>query len=179
MRCDYSAWLTFLSFEPMNVNSFNIRSANAEDVSGMLKLIQDLAAYEKAADQVVLTEEQLREDGFGTHPAYKALVAEVEGAIVGLALYYPRYSTWKGRTLYLEDLVVDERFRRKGIGRQLLVELMRIATKERVARLEWQVLDWNEPAVAFYRSLHVEFDREWINCRLVPDTMNTILTEKL
>lgn len=161
------------------MNSTVIRKATPADVPSMLRLINNLAAYEKAANEVALSEAQLLDDGFGDHPAFSALVAEVAGEVVGMALYYPRYSTWKGRTLYLEDLVVDEPHRRKGIGRALLLELIRIADASSAARLEWQVLDWNEPAIAFYRELGVAFDDEWLNCRLTSTDLKTILKKEL
>ena len=157
--------------------NFTIRFGNAADAPGIHALILELATYEKAADQVQLTVDQLREDGFGKDPAYEVLIAEMDGEVVGMALFYPRYSTWKGRTLYLEDLVVKESQRREGIGRALFDELVRIAADRKAARLEWQVLDWNEPAIAFYERWQSAIDGEWLNCRLTQEQLSAYLID--
>jgi GNAT superfamily N-acetyltransferase len=124
---------------------YSIRKGEQGDVPDLLRLIKALAVYEKAADEVILTEEDLLRDGFGAQPKFQLLVAEMNQEIVGIAVYYDRYSTWKGRTLYLEDLIVEESKRRLGLGQELLKALIQIAEKEGVERLEWQVLDWNKP----------------------------------
>ncbi len=144
----------------------------------VLALIRELAAYERAVDQVELTAAQLEKDGFGSFPKYKLFVAEFGGTIAGMALLYPRYSTWKGATLYLEDLVVREAYRGRGIGRALFTAIQRFALKEKAQRLEWQVLDWNDSAIGFYKRLGASLDHEWINCRLIPSEMQANLTEK-
>lgn len=148
--------------------AINIRAGKKEDCHQVLELIRELASYEKALPEVELTAEQLMKDGFeSSPPKYQLLVADDNGEIVGCALYYRRYSTWKGSTLYLEDLVVKESYRRKGAGSALLKALMKVAGEENAARLEWQVLDWNQDAIAFYERFNTQFDEEWVNCRLV------------
>lgn len=143
-----------------------IRDAVREDVPEMLSLIQELADYERASDEVWITREELERDGFGNNPLYWALIAEHEGAIAGMAFYYIRYSTWKGRSLYLEDLVVKEAYRRKGFGKQLFEAVLVRAREIGASQVNWQVLDWNDPAIEFYRKYKAEFDDEWINCKL-------------
>jgi GNAT superfamily N-acetyltransferase len=129
-------------------------------------LIKELALYEKAPDEVITSEEQMHEDGFGENPIFKFIVAEVNKEIVGMALYYWKYSTWKGKGIYLDDIIVTENHRRKGIGKLLMDEIIKIAAREKANKLEWQVLDWNEPAINFYKKYNVEFDGEWINCKI-------------
>lgn len=146
-----------------------IRSGTREDVPEVLALIKELAVYERAPDQVKITAEQMVADGFGDKPLYRLLVAEAEGKIVGISLFYYRYSTWKGKGLYLEDLVVTQGYRRKGIGEKLLKATAQIAKKENCTGLYWQVLDWNAPAIQFYKRWDVKFDQEWINCKLDRD----------
>lgn len=151
--------------------SVTIRPARKEDSDRILELIRDLADYEKALDQVVLTSEQIAEDGFSDQPKFNCLIAEIDGLIVGMALTYPRYSTWKGAYTYLEDLIVDANYRQQGIGTLLLKSVIEEAGHRQSARLEWQVLDWNEPAIAFYRKFNASFDNEWINVRLTKDQL--------
>ena len=143
-----------------------IRKGVESDVPQVLGLIKELAAYERALESVTITEEQLLRDGFGSEPIYKLLVAVKDQHIIGISLFYFRYSTWKGKGIYLEDLVVKESFRRKGIGRLLLIETAKFARKNDCTGLYWQVLDWNTPAIEFYKKLGSEFDGEWINCKL-------------
>ncbi len=144
---------------------YSIRKGEPRDVADLLRMIKALATYEKAADEVIVSEEDLLRDGFGSNPKFQLLVAEMNQKIVGIALYYDRYSTWKGRTLYLEDLIVEESQRRLGIGKALLKELVKIADEEEVERLEWQVLEWNKPAIEFYQKLGAIVDTEWYNCK--------------
>lgn len=151
--------------------SVTIRQARKEDADRIIELIRDLAEYEKALDQVVLTTEQIAVDGFADQPKFSCLVAEFDGLIVGMALTYPRYSTWKGAYTYLEDLIVDANYRQQGIGTLLLKSVIEEAGQRQSARLEWQVLDWNEPAIAFYRKFNASFDNEWINVRLTKDQL--------
>ncbi|MFT4682618.1 MAG: GNAT superfamily N-acetyltransferase [Flavobacteriales bacterium] len=146
---------------------YSIRKGEQGDVPDLLRLIKALAVYEKAADEVILTEEDLLRDGFGAQPKFQLLVAEMNQEIVGIAVYYDRYSTWKGRTLYLEDLIVEESKRRLGLGQELLKALIQIAEKEGVERLEWQVLDWNKPAIEFYKYLGATIETEWYNCKFI------------
>lgn len=149
-----------------------IRKGNAEDVEGAFKLIQELAVFEKAPDAVENTVERMIEDGFGNKPVFEFFVAEEDGRIIGLALYYYCYSTWKGRFLYLEDLIVTEAYRGKGLGKQLFDAIILKAKKEGVALVGWQVLDWNEPAIDFYKKLGASLHPEWVNCRLYKEQID-------
>ena len=135
-----------------------IRPATIDDVPAIHQLIVELAVYEKEPEAVETTAEQLEMDGFGSHPVFDALVAEVEGRVKGFALYYEGYSTWKGRTLYLEDFVVTESMRGKGLGKALFEAVVDVAKSRGVARMDWQVLDWNTPAIDFYKryGAHIE-----------------------
>lgn len=143
-----------------------IREAIAADCSRLLKLIKELAVYEKAPYEVTIDPKHFEESGFGTQPVWWALVAEVEGTVVGFALYYIRFSTWKGQRMYLEDLIVTEEWRGKGIGKQLLDQLIVVAQEKEFSGMLWQVLDWNEPAINFYKKYEAHFDPEWINVSL-------------
>ena len=144
-----------------------IRKGTRTDLPAVLDLIKELAEYEKALGEVSISLEELEVDGFGTHPQYWFLVAEVDGEIVGISFYYIRYSTWKGRFLYLEDLVVKEAYRRKGVGAALFEETIRVAQEIKVNGMTWQVLDWNTPAIDFYKKYGADLDDGWINGKLV------------
>lgn len=143
-----------------------IREAIAADCPRLLELIKELAVYEKAPDEVTIDPKHFEESGFGTQPVWWALVAEMEGTVVGFALYYIRFSTWKGQRMYLEDLIVTEEWRGKGIGKQLLDQLIVVAQEKGFSGMSWQVLDWNEPAINFYKKYEAHFDPEWINVSL-------------
>lgn len=143
-----------------------IRKGAKSDIPEVLKLIRELAEYERALDRVEVTEDQLLLDGFGPSPVFDFLVALDKDKTVGLSLFYYRYSTWKGKGLYLEDLIVTKSYRGQGIGRNMLFETVKFAKKESCTGIYWQVLDWNSPAIEFYKSLGAEFDGEWINCKL-------------
>ena len=144
-----------------------IRRAVEGDCPAMLKLIQELALYEKAPHEVTVDFDHFVESGFGNNPVYWAYVAEVEKEVVGFALYHIRYSTWKGQRMYLEDIIVTENWRGKGIGKQLLDRLIEEAKERNFSGIGWQVLDWNEPAINFYRKYEeVNFDNEWVNCSI-------------
>ena len=145
----------------------HIRKGTRADLPAVLDLIKELAEYEKALGEVSISLEELEVDGFGTHPEYWFLVAEVDGKIVGISFYYIRYSTWKGRFLYLEDLVVKEAYRRKGVGAALFEETIRVAQEIEVNGMTWQVLDWNAPAIDFYKKYSADLDDGWINGKLV------------
>lgn len=144
-----------------------IRKGNIADVPSLLSLIKELAIYEKAPLEVTVTLEQLIEDGFGTNKIFDFFVAELNSQIVGIALYYTKYSTWKGRCIFLEDIIVSEVHRGKGIGKLLFDEVAKIAKEQKVERLEWQVLEWNTPAIEFYKKYNANLDPEWINGKLV------------
>lgn len=135
-------------------------------MEAVLKLIRELAIYEKAEQEVTNTREQLVSDGFGDRPSFECLVAELDNSVVGFALFFPTYSTWKGKCLYLEDICVGEQHRGKGIGKALFKKLVDLSAERGVMRLSWQVLNWNEPAIQFYKKLQADFDGEWINCRI-------------
>lgn len=141
----------------------HIRSANIQDVSAIHRLIYELAVFEKAPEQFILSEEQLVRDGFGEYPKYICFVAELENSIVGMSFCYIRYSTWKGPVLYLEDLIVSESYRRKGIGKELFQYTCDYALANNYKRLQWQVLDWNQSAIDFYKHFDASFDPEWLN----------------
>ena len=143
-----------------------IREARPEDVSRIHELIVELAVFEKEPDSVHTTPEELLEDGFGEHPAYKSFVAIEEGVILGFALTYVNYSTWNGKCLYLEDLCVTQAARGKGIGSLLFERVVEEAKNRKVRRMDWQVLEWNEPAIEFYKKYEATLDGEWINGRL-------------
>ncbi|UII22823.1 GNAT family N-acetyltransferase [Fulvivirga ligni] len=144
-----------------------IREGKKEDLPRVLELIKELAVYEKAGDEVSNTVELMEKDGFGDHPAYGLFVAEEEEGIVGIAIYYYRYSTWKGRRIYLEDIVVTDSHRGKGIGKQLFDSVIQKGKAEKCSGMVWQVLDWNEPAINFYKKYYgASLDAEWINCSI-------------
>lgn len=145
------------------MNDIVIRKAVQEDCSPMLDLIRELADYEKALHEVTLTLEQFTEDGFGKSPVWGAFVAEYNGEILGISLYYDRYSTWKGRRLYLEDLVVTEKWRGKQIGKRLFEATMEFGKSSQYSGMVFQVLNWNEPAINFYKKYNPKFDNEWFN----------------
>lgn len=147
-------------------SNVQIREGKREDIPQVMELIQELAEYEKALDEVINTSEQLAEDGFGAQPLFGLYVAEDQGDIIGMALFFYRYSTWKGKTLYLEDLYVRPAYRQQKIGKTLLEVLLEKARREKCRRLHWQVLDWNESAIQFYKSLGGTLDGEWINVYL-------------
>lgn len=140
-----------------------IRKAVQEDCSSMLELIRELAEYEKALHEVTVTLEEFTEDGFGKSPVWGAFVAELNGDVVGISLYYDRYSTWKGRRLYLEDLVVTEKMRGKQIGKLLFDATVEYGKSNAYSGMVFQVLNWNEPAINFYKKYSPKFDDEWLN----------------
>ena len=143
-----------------------IRKAVREDCARMMELIQELATYEKAPDEVTVSLSHFEESGFGANPVWWAFVAEVNGVVVGMALYYVRYSTWKGQRMYLEDILVTEEMRGKKIGGLLFDALIEEAKEKKFMGMNWQVLDWNEPAINFYKKYNASFDPEWLNCSI-------------
>ncbi len=144
-----------------------IRRAERNDCARIMELVRELALYERAPEEVTVTLDHFTESGFGANPVWWAFVAEVNGIINGFALYYIRYSTWKGQRMYLEDILVTEAARGKGLGRLLMDALIAEAREKKLNGITWQVLDWNEPALNFYRKLDgVKFDGEWVNAAL-------------
>ena len=149
-----------------------IRKAKKEDAAFILQMIKELAKFERAPEKVTLTLEQLTKDGFNAKPLFEALILEnSNGQSIGFALYYNRYSTWRGKTLYLEDLYIIPSERGSGLGIKVMEYLRREAIDTGCARFEWQVLDWNSPAIEFYEKLGAELDGEWINCRIEGDAL--------
>jgi ribosomal protein S18 acetylase RimI-like enzyme len=153
------------------MNTIAIRRAEQQDCTAMMELIKELAVYEKAPEQVTVSFAHFVESGFGEQPVWHAFVAEAtddvtgQKSIVAFALYYIRYSTWKGQRMYLEDIVVTEQMRGRQIGRLLMDALIAEAKAKQYSGMMWQVLDWNEPAINFYKKIPgVQFDAEWINC---------------
>jgi GNAT superfamily N-acetyltransferase len=144
-----------------------IRKAFRKDCSRMMELIQELATYEKAPDEVTVTLSHFEESGFGANPVWWAFVAEANGVVIGMALYYVRYSTWKGQRMYLEDILVTEAMRGQKVGSQLMDTLIVEAKEKGFNGINWQVLEWNEPAINFYKKYNANFDPEWVNCSIV------------
>lgn len=140
-----------------------IRRATAADCPRLLELIRELALYEKAPLEVTVSLQHFTQSGFGTQPIWWAFVAEEENLIHGFALYYIRYSTWKGQCLYLEDIIVTEKMRGQGMGGQLFERILEEAKERKLVRVIWQVLEWNEPAIRFYKKYNATLDPEWIN----------------
>jgi len=152
--------------------SIIIRRAVKEDCERILELIQELAKFEKAPQEVTVTLSHFEESGFGNNPIWWAFVAEeidetwASKTIQGFALYYIRYSTWKGQRMYLEDILVTEKMRGKQIGKQLFDRLIVESKEKDLKGIVWQVLDWNVPAIEFYKKYSATFDNEWINCSI-------------
>ena len=146
------------------MTEITIRISTAKDVPAMMKLVRELAEFEKAPNEVVNTEAKMVEEGFGQFPAFQAIVAEVGNNVVGMSVFYYSYSTWKGKSIYIDDIIVNEGFRGIGIGSKLMEATILRAKEENVGKLHWQVLDWNEPAIRFYQKYEAVFDPEWVNC---------------
>jgi GNAT superfamily N-acetyltransferase len=144
----------------------SIRPGTINDLSVVHALIVELAVYEKEPDAVSNTVEMMLKDGFGENPIFGFLVAECDGVVKGASIYYYRYSTWKGKRMYLEDLIVTEKMRGQGIGKLLFEETLAIARKESCTGMMWQVLDWNQPAIDFYKKYDTRFDEGWVNCNI-------------
>jgi len=154
--------------------SITIRTADKADCSRLLELIKELAVYEKAPDEVTVSLEEFEQAGFGKNPVWKAFVAEENGIIQGFGLYYIRYSTWKGCRMYLEDLLVTEKMRGKGLGKMIFDRLIEEAREKNFKGMTWQVLDWNDPAINFYEKYDAEFDSGWINVSLSKDQIDKL-----
>jgi ribosomal protein S18 acetylase RimI-like enzyme len=143
-----------------------IRKGTEADLPQVLGLVKELAVYERAPNEVEVTLPEMQNWGFGKDKIFNFFVAEDGQKIVGISLYYYKYSTWKGKCLFLEDIIVTESYRRYGLGSKLFNEVVLVAQKEKVRRMEWQVLEWNVTALDFYRKYNSHFDKEWVNCKL-------------
>lgn len=157
----------------------NIRKGNPEDMGAVLKLIQELAHFENEPDAVVITVADLVRDGFGPNPLFHVFVAEAENEIVGIALYYYRYSTWKGKIIHLEDLVVKEKMRGTGLGYALYSEIIKQGKLENVRRIDWHVLDWNTPAIDFYEKSGAKVLKDWYLTQMDEEAINHFVDTKL
>jgi len=151
-----------------------IRKGKKEDIRQVFDLVLELAVYENGRDQVNNTIRDMERDGFGPEPVFDFFVAENKEGIVGVSLYYYRYSTWKGKLLYIEDLIVTEKYRRSGIGTMLMEATIKEARKHNCNGIQWQVLEWNEPAIAFYKKYNPVLDGEWINCRIDKEQLDIL-----
>ncbi|TZF84463.1 GNAT family N-acetyltransferase [Pedobacter sp. BS3] len=149
-----------------------IRIAEKQDCKRLMELVHELAHYEHMPHEVTITLEEFEEAGFGEKPVWKAFVAEVDGKIEGFALYYIRFSTWKGCRLYLEDFIVTERMRKKGLGKQLFDAIIQEAKAHHFNGISWQVLDWNEPALRFYSKYHSSTEAGWLNASLSKEQLD-------
>jgi len=149
----------------MTKSNLKIRLAEAKDAGDLHRLISELANFEKAPHEVTNTVDEIVQDGFGKNSIFTCYVAELNHQIVGMALVYDKYSTWKGRCLFLEDIIVQLEHRNKGIGKKLMLACIALAKEKQSKRMEWQVLNWNQDAIQFYLSLGAIVDGTWINCK--------------
>ena len=152
-----------------------IRKGIKSDLPSVLALIKELADYENALDQVDVTLIQLEKDGFEGNPYYYLLVAELDNQIIGVCFYFIRYSTWKGKFLFLEDFVIKQEYRRNGIGSKLFEETVRICKKLRLNGMVWQVLDWNDSAIEFYKKYNADISNNWLNGKLSKNQIDKVL----
>lgn len=154
--------------------NIKIREAKKEDCIRLLELVNELALFERAPQEVTVTLAEMEDAGFGEKSVWKAFVAEVDGLIIGFALYYVRYSTWKGCRMYLEDLIITEPMRGKGFGKLLFNRLIREAKELSFSGMVWQVLDWNQPAIDFYKKYEANIEAGWLNASLSKEQFSTI-----
>ena len=147
---------------------FIIRKGDEKDLPEVLDLVKELATYEKMPEKVDNTVELMKEEGFGKNPIFEFQVAERAGKIIGTAIYYTKYSTWKGKKFYLEDLIVTESERGKKVGKALFEKCLALTKEGGFHSMLWQVIDWNDPAINFYKKYNTEFSTEWIDCSLEP-----------
>ena len=151
-----------------------IRKGLKKDLADVLNLIKELADYENSLEQVNISLDQLEKDGFGSHPYFFFLVAINKNEIIGMSFYHIRYSTWKGKFLFLEDFVIKEKYRRHGIGSKLFEETIKICKKLNLNGMTWQVLDWNIPAIDFYKKFDAEISKDWLNGKLTKKQIENI-----
>lgn len=154
--------------------SATIRIGTQNDIPRVLELVRELAVFEKAPNEVEVTVAEMIDWGFGKDKIFDFFVLEKEHVIVGIAVYYYKYSTWKGKCLFLEDIIVTENERKNGYGKLLFNEVVKVAKAQKVRRMEWQVLDWNTPAIEFYKKYQSHLDGEWINCKLTYNQLQTM-----
>lgn len=162
----------------MTVMNFKIRNGVKADLPSVLELIKELAEYERALHEVSNSVAKMEHDGFGENPLYGFFVAERDSIIIGISLYYWRYSTWKGKRLYLEDIIVTQAQRGGGVGKALFDRTMAFALEQNCSGMMWQVLDWNKPAINFYEKYGAKLDSEWINCSLEADQIRMLIQKK-
>ncbi|OUV53381.1 MAG: GNAT family N-acetyltransferase [Flavobacteriales bacterium TMED113] len=151
-----------------------IRKGIKKDLAEVLKLIKELAKYEKAEKEVIISVKDLENDGFGIHPYFWFLIAEIDNEIIGLSFYFIRYSTWKGKFLYLEDLVIKEKYRKKGVGSLLFEKTIKVCDELNCNGMSWQVLDWNKPAINFYKKYNAKISSTWLNGKLTKEQLQEI-----
>ena len=150
-----------------------IRKGEKSDLPHILSLIKELAEYENALAQVSITLEQLENDGFSETPSYYFIVAEKNREIIGMSFYWIRYSTWKGKFLFLEDFIIKEKYRKSGIGQSLFKETIKVCQKNKLNGMCWQVLDWNIPAINFYTKYNAEISGKWLNGKLTKEQIES------
>ena len=153
--------------------TITIRKGEKKDIPQVLALIKELALYEKAPQEVITSVESMERDGFGEDAIYKMFVAEEDHKILGIAVYYTKYSTWKGRCIFLDDLIVTESQRGRNIGKLLFQAVIKVSKETGANRMEWQVLDWNKPAINFYEKFNAVLDPEWINGKFTREQLDT------
>ena len=151
-----------------------IRVGTEKDIPHALELVRELAIFEKAPDEVEVTINEMANWGFGKEKIFDFFVLEKENTMIGIALYYYKYSTWKGKCLFLEDIIVTEPERNNGYGKLLFNEVVKVAKAQHVRRMEWQVLEWNTPAIEFYKNYQSHLDGEWINCKLTYEQIKVL-----
>lgn len=155
-------------------HAYTVEEAQPDDAAAIAALIRELAHYERAPEEAVLTTEHILEDGFGPNKIFTCYLARSENQVLGIALLYTKYSTWKGRCVFLEDIIVTEKHRNKGIGKALFRRAIRYAAEQNAGRLEWQVLEWNESAIGFYKNFGAILDTTWINCKFTREQLQQL-----
>jgi GNAT superfamily N-acetyltransferase len=155
----------------------SLRKAVKTDIPEILSLIRELALYERAPEEVTITAEDLEKDGFGSNPIFEVLLAYDNEQLLGMAFYYYSYSTWKGKCLYLEDIIVKEQFRGNKVGKTLFESVIKKAKEVNAKRMHWQVLDWNEPAINFYQKYSAVLDNTWVNGKLTESQIKEFVVD--